>query len=53
VREGYQSEICYTSGCIAAAHTLLENMDPKVDPCDDFYMYACGGFEKRVSKANL
>ena len=43
------ASICYSAGCITAAHTLLENMDKTVDPCDDFYLYACGGFEKRVS----
>ena len=39
---------CNTPGCIAASHALLQNMDHTVDPCDDFYQYACGGFEERV-----
>uniref|UniRef100_A0A8C9WAF4 Neprilysin n=1 Tax=Scleropages formosus TaxID=113540 RepID=A0A8C9WAF4_SCLFO len=30
-----------------AASRLLENMDPTVDPCENFYQYACGGWLKR------
>ena len=25
---------------------LLRKMEPNVDPCEDFYTYACGGYEK-------
>ncbi|KAG5667541.1 hypothetical protein PVAND_015520 [Polypedilum vanderplanki] len=38
------SNICFTEGCIYAANALNQNMKPDLDPCDDFYEYACGRF---------
>ncbi|XP_043288930.1 neprilysin-2-like [Venturia canescens] len=36
--------LCSTEDCLRSASTILENLDPSVEPCDDFYRYACGGF---------
>uniref|UniRef100_A0AAZ3RQZ4 Neprilysin n=1 Tax=Oncorhynchus tshawytscha TaxID=74940 RepID=A0AAZ3RQZ4_ONCTS len=33
--------------CLCAASRLIENMDANVDPCDNFYQYACGGWLKK------
>ena len=48
ISENNNGDSCNTPGCITAAHTLIQNMDPSADPCEDFYQYACGGFEERV-----
>ena len=30
------------------AGRILENLDPEVDPCDNFYDFACGGYIKKT-----
>ncbi|XP_063988790.1 neprilysin-2 isoform X2 [Diachasmimorpha longicaudata] len=37
---------CTTPACVHAASKVLKNMDRNVEPCDDFYKFACGGFLK-------
>ena len=33
---------------VISASTILENMDSDVEPCNDFYKFACGGFIKNI-----
>jgi len=41
--------ICLTKGCIHSASKVLDAMDPTVEPCDDFYYFACGNFVKNTN----
>lgn len=36
--------ICLTPGCVKAAATVLNNINENVEPCENFYEFACGGW---------
>jgi hypothetical protein len=35
-------EVCMTASCVEAAAFILQNIDPDIDPCNDFYNFTCG-----------
>ncbi|CAG4955091.1 unnamed protein product [Colias eurytheme] len=41
-------KVCKDPDCVHTASKLLLNMDESVDPCDDFYDFACGSFVKNT-----
>ncbi|CAK9295486.1 unnamed protein product [Gordionus sp. m RMFG-2023] len=38
------TSICLSPFCVSLASRILQNIDITVDPCHDFYDYACGGW---------
>lgn len=42
------NNLCVTHGCVNAAATVLESIDETVDPCDNFYEFACGTYIKNT-----
>ncbi|RUS91043.1 hypothetical protein EGW08_001171 [Elysia chlorotica] len=41
------TNICLTPGCVNAASRLVTTMDSSVEPCNNFYDFACGNWNKK------
>ncbi|GFV58253.1 endothelin-converting enzyme homolog [Trichonephila clavipes] len=46
VQSHSDKEYCTTPACVTIAANVINFMDQSVDPCEDFYQYACGGWKK-------
>ncbi|XP_050431997.1 neprilysin-1-like isoform X2 [Adelges cooleyi] len=38
--------VCMTKSCLKSSVNLIECMNDTIDPCEDFYEFACGSFEE-------
>ena len=41
------ADVCMTPECVTAAAAIIESLDEGVDPCEDFYGFACNGWIER------
>ena len=39
-------KICLTPDCVKVSAAILSASDSDANPCEDFYAYACGGWER-------
>ncbi|XP_015268057.1 PREDICTED: endothelin-converting enzyme 1 [Gekko japonicus] len=42
----YRTRPCLTESCVLVTSAILSSLDQTVDPCEDFFHYACGGWIK-------
>lgn len=40
-------DVCYSPDCVQAASSLLDSIDTKADPCNNFFQFACGRWRKK------
>jgi endothelin-converting enzyme len=39
-----EKSVCTSVQCVQSAAEILNSMDKKIDPCEDFYGFACNGW---------
>lgn len=44
LNDSVEESVCFSSECVLVASRLRSWMDASIDPCENFYKYACGGF---------
>lgn len=44
--KGSHTEPCYSPQCVDVSAYILRKMNLSANPCEDFYSYSCGGWER-------
>ncbi|CAL4127736.1 unnamed protein product, partial [Meganyctiphanes norvegica] len=44
---GSHEDLCLSAPCVHAASRIMKAMDTSIDPCQDFFKYACNGWIRK------
>lgn len=47
-QKSVEDEVCLSTACVKAANKVMNLLDDSVDPCENFYEFACGKFLKET-----
>lgn len=50
--ESENNDVCATQACNLEAENILAKLDESADPCEDFYLFACGTFLNQTVMPN-
>lgn len=46
IHHNYSSAECTSHACVKLSSQIISFMDGSIDPCQDFYQFACNGYLK-------
>lgn len=48
MQQKHPMQKCETFGCVMASSKIISYIDENIDPCDNFYEFACGNYIKKT-----
>ncbi|XP_057662027.1 neprilysin-2-like [Diorhabda carinulata] len=49
LRKIYRDNICLSADCVNSSEYFLDIINNSINPCDNFYEFACGGYQETTS----